>query len=313
MEIYFLDNSTVVYSEDLFAIDKSKTTWIRLKESSAEQLKMISEFTNIPLDEFQEYFESEERSRLEQGRFLELTYQVPFLESNGDLRTTSVNIFIIGNLFITVEKERIAPLEKIATMMKKSKMKFLLKGSLGEMLYNFLDKINDSFLASVDKISNLTEVLEIKKDISTEQLMRLYNYNVVLTYFNQALLGNLEVLIGLRKSYFKKFKKSDLDLFADLYYDNLQIIDTEKIQREVITNIFNFQSIVSSHKLNNFMKRLTFLALLFMVPTLITGIFGMNVKLPLQASEYGFLFVIGLLVFIVILVVYVFKKTDWLS
>ncbi len=312
MEIYFLDKDKVKYSEDLSDINKSRLTWIRLNQESDAEIKNLSEFTNIPPDEFEEYFESEERSRLEQGKFLELMYKVPFFDE-GDYRITSVNIFIINNLFITVEKERIVPLAKMAASLKRDKMKFLLRSSVGNLLYHCLDKVNDSFLSTVDNISNITEVLEMKKDLSNQKLMKLYNYNVTLTYFNQALLANLEVLAGLRKSYFKNFDKADLELFSDLYYDNLQILDTEKIQREVITNIFNFQTVVSSYKLNRFMKRLTFLALLFMVPTLITGIFGMNVGFPPFVSEYGFVFVIGLIILIVVAFFIIFKKTDWLS
>ncbi len=312
MEIFSLVGKEVKQLASLKDIDKTKQTWIRVLDMNEDLLTELSSFATIPLDEFKEFFEYEEHSRLEQGRFLELVYQAPFTEK-GEITTSPVNMFIINNLFITVEKEKNASLEKISSFLKTKKLKFLFKQSIGEFLYYFLDKINDQFLTTIDKIANLADILESREgDVSTQQLMKLYNYNVTLTHFNQAIMANVEVLIGLKKSYFKKFTKDDLELFSDLYYDKLHILDTEKIQREVISNLFNFQTVVSTHKLNHFMKRLTSLALVIMVPTFITSLFGMNVKLPFAGSEYGFFILLGIMIVIALFLLLIFKLTDWI-
>ncbi|MBU1201139.1 MAG: hypothetical protein KJ583_01755 [Nanoarchaeota archaeon] len=312
MDIFFFDGKNIVFTQELKDINKNRLNWIRFLEYSEEKIKSLSEFTGIPAEEFSNFFKFEERSRLEQGRFLELTYESPFNEKD-EIKTIPINIFIIGNLFITVEKEKIVTIEQTASLMKNNKLRFLFKRTIGEFLYYFLDKINDNFLHSIDKIANLTDVLESKgAHVSNEQLMKLYNYNVTLTHFNQALMANLEVLAGLKKSYFKKFTKENLELFNDLYYEKLQILDTEKVQREVITNLFNFQTLVATHKLNNFMKKLTSLALIIMIPTLITGLFGMNLKVPFADSEYGFFIVTGFMVLFAVIMFVIFKKTEWL-
>ncbi len=312
MEIFYLDENKVASTDSLENIDKRKITWIRFLDKDPEKIKELSKFANIPEEEFEEFFDFEERSRLEQGRYLELTYQVP-CTNNGEIETSTINLFVINNLFITVERQTTPSMAGIASLMRKGKLKFLFKESITNMLYYFLDKINDSFMHSIDRITNLTDILEAKGgNISDKQLMGLYNNNVTLTRFNQAILANLEVLAGLRKSYYKKFTKEDLDNFADLYYEKLQILDTEKIQREVITNLFNFQSVVSTKKLNNFIKLLTSLTVLIMVPTFITGLFGMNVPVPLANNPYAFIIILaGLIVFSGILF-FIFKKAGWL-
>ncbi|MFH1589511.1 MAG: CorA family divalent cation transporter [archaeon] len=312
MEIFYFNGKEVVSTDKLETIKKNKLTWIRFLDQNDENITEFSKFSGIPAEEFKEFFETEERSRLEQGDYLELTYQTPFRDK-GDIETTPINIFIVNNLLITVERAKTKVFEQMADSMRKKKLKFLFKKSVGNMLHYFLDEINDDFLISIDRITNLTDVLESKKEhVSNEQLMKLYNYNVTLTYFNQAIIANLEVLVGLRKSYFKKFKKEDLRLFSELYYDKLQILDTEKIQREVIANLFNFQTVVATHRLNTFMKKLTSLALIIMVPTFITGLFGMNVKIPFAESDWAFAFIVGLMIFIASVFFVVFKKIDWL-
>ncbi len=312
MEIFSFDGKSIASHDKFEDINRSGRVWIRFLDQSEEKIKLLSEFTGIPQEEFSDFFQFEERSRLEQGRFLELIYQTPFNEK-GEITTVPINIFIINNLFVTVEKEKVAAVEKISALMKNNKLKFLFKRSVGEFLYYFLDKINDDFLVSIDKIANLTDVLESKVgNVTDAQLMTLYNYNVTLTRFNQAILANVEVLSSLKKSYFKKFSKEDLESFSDLYYEKLHILDTEKVQREVISTLFNFQTLVATHKLNNFMKKLTSLALIIMVPTLITGMLGMNLKIPFGESQYGFVAVVSFMVVLAVLMFFTFKKTEWL-
>ncbi|MBU0666666.1 MAG: CorA family divalent cation transporter [Nanoarchaeota archaeon] len=312
MEIYTYNGKDIERVENLDQVNNKKLTWIRVINESEEKLQLISEKLEIPLDEFKEFLEEEERPRLEQGRFLELVYQAPFRE-NDEITTIPVNIFLIKQIFVTVEKEPLNVFQKTASLVNKNKLKFLFKKGQGGMLSYFLDNINDEFLSSIDKIANLTDVLESKGlNISDKQLSNLYDSNVTLTHFNQAVLANIEVLNGLRKSYFKNFTKADLSSFTELYYDALQVRDTEKVQREVISNLFNFQSVAASHRLNKFMKKLTSLALIIMIPTLITGIYGMNINLPLQQSPLAFIYLMIIMFLIVVIGLIIFNKIDWL-
>jgi magnesium transporter len=59
---------------------------------------------------------------------------------------------------------------------------------------------------------------------------------------------------------------------------------------------------------NKIMKVLTFVSLLFMPPTLISGIFGMNVGLPIFDSKWDFLFIVGIMLVSVLVASYVFKR-----
>lgn len=48
-----------------------------------------------------------------------------------------------------------------------------------------------------------------------------------------------------------------------------------------------FSSVVSNN-LNNVMKILTSVTIVLTIPTIISGIYGMNVKLPIAKSPYAF-------------------------
>ena len=61
------------------------------------------------------------------------------------------------------------------------------------------------------------------------------------------------------------------------------------------------------------MKVLTIFAAIFIPLTFIAGIYGMNFEMmPELQWEYGYLFVWGLMVLVVLLLLYYFKSKGWL-
>ena len=289
-----------------------RLTWIRCVNPDHNSITLLSNLSNIPLAEFTESIEEEERPKVSQKRYLEIIYRAPFVEQ-GDLITLPVYLYITSNLLITVEKQPNKVISQLSAQMKVNKKRFLFKRGVGNFVFYVLDAINDEFLKYIDKIDETIEVFQKQRILSDKDTEKIYDSSVSLSYFNQALLANIEVLNTLKKSYYKTFKKKDRDNFAELYFDALHILDTERIQRDVLTNLFNLQSIISANRLNKFMKRLAGLALVVMIPTLITGMFGMNfINIPLKQHPDGFWIITLIMLTIAGLITALFVKIDWL-
>lgn len=286
--------------------------WIRCVKPGLKDLNVLSRLSKIPVEEFEESMSEEERPKISVDKYMEIIYRAPY-KVKEEIVTIPVYIYIKGKLLITIEKRPYAPLTYLSDYMKKNKYKFLFRKAVGHFVFFVLDKINDDFLTHVDKIAVKVDILEERKSFSEKHIEHIYDSSITLTHFNQALLANLEVLNALRKSYFRPFKQGDRRRFSELYFDVLQIIDTEKIQRETITHLFNLQSVIISNRLNIFMKRLTSIMAIIMVPTLISGIYGMNfTNLPLKYHEYGFFILLGIMFLISIILIFLFKFVDWL-
>ena len=178
-----------------------------------------------------------------------------------------------------------------------------------------MDKINDDYLSRIEKISAKMDLFEnfSKKELTVHDLERVYEQSVALSFFNQALIANIEVLNSLRKNYYKLIPRTYKKLFEELYHDVLQIIDTEKIQREALTNLINIQSIIASSRLNKFTKRLTTIALVFAFPTMISGIYGMNFKyIPFANHIYGFYITVVMVAITMLLMMYSLRRFKWI-
>lgn len=289
-------------------------TWIRIINPDPEKIKLLSENTGLPMEELQESLEDEERPRISQEAYLEIIYRAPSMVGD-ELETLPIYFYLLDNKIITMEKKPLKVLDIISENMSKNKFKFLFKKGLGYFVFYVMDKINDNFLWQVDKIASRIDIYEnfSKKEMTIKDIEKIYDQSVTLSFFNQALIANVEVLNALRKDYFRFLPRKDKTLFEELYFDILQILDTEKIQREVLTNLINVHSIITTTRLNEFMKRLTTIALIVAIPTMLSGIYGMNFSfIPLATHEFGFYIVSALMILITLGFYISFKRSKWL-
>lgn len=310
MRAYTLIKEDVV-SIPLEEINRRMVTWVRCVNPVEEDLKALSDLSEIPIEEFRESIEEDQRPKLNITKYVEIIYRAPYRMRN-EVITIPVSFFQISNLIITIEKTPLPILEELEEMILKKRARFLFRKTPGFFFYYVFDKINDDFLSHIDRVTDSVETVKKKEEqIGEIAFERLYSLSVTSSFFNQALIANIEVLNALRKAYYKHFTTTNKRAFEELYYDALQILDREKIQREVITNLFNLQNIRITMRLNEFIKKLTALALVVMVPTLISGIYGMNVRLPLEDSPYAFWIIIFTMVMITILMLWIFKEWEW--
>jgi len=308
------EKNDIIEKLELDAKSIKKASWIRIVDPNPEKLKMLSERTGIPQEELQESLEEEERPKVSAGKFLEIIYRAPYT-IDSELETLPVYFYMFEDKVITIEKKPLKGISDLSKKMSQNKSKFLFKKGEAHFIYHIMDLINDDFLSKIDKIASKIDLYEnfSRKELTIKDIEKVYEQSVTLSFFNQALIANVEVLNTLKKGYFKLIKSKDKTLFEELYYNVLQILDTEKIQREAVTNLINVHSIITSTRLNNFMKKLTTIALIVAIPTLFSSIYGMNfLHIPLYNHPYGFYIITGMMMLITLFSVYMAKEKKWL-
>ncbi len=87
------------------------------------------------------------------------------------------------------------------------------------------------------------------------------------------------------------------------------------IYRDVIDGTRELLSSIIDNRLNNVMKYLTSITLVMAIPTIISGIYGMNVNgagMPLSDSPYGFGIICGIIFLICGITLWVLRKKKML-
>ena len=117
-----------------------------------------------------------------------------------------------------------------------------------------------------------------------------------------------------RYSGIRKFPE-DQELLDDVIIENLQAIEMTQIYRDILKGTRELMSTVIDNRLNNIMKYLASITIIMAIPTIISGLFGMNVAaewMPFSRTPYGFGIICGITLLICGLVGLVLKKKKML-
>lgn len=285
--------------------------WIRLVDPSEDEILEVSNKYDLDIQDVKDYLESEEYSRVTKNKkYIDVMFDA--VPKEGHPKPIPIYFIITKETLISIESEKFSALENFAKRLKGNLHKYSLRKTPNHILNHLIDKMNDDFVKSISRSTRISSIIEKKQeDVSKEDVSKLYTTNVNLTYFNQSLLGNIEVLNSLRKIRFVGVNDEVRGHYEDMYYDYLQTLESLKIQREIVSNLFNFHSILNSLKTNELFKKLTALALILVIPTFVTGAFGMNVKLPFAESPAAFNIIMWITLAAVVICYVIFKKLDW--
>ena len=145
---------------------------------------------------------------------------------------------------------------------------------------------------------------EIVRDIS-EAKQEIINFRRIVRP-QRAVLRDLE-----------RTKQRYLQEELEIYFDDIsdaaeRIWDTLENYKEVIEALESTNESVLSHRLNDSFRILTAVSVVLLPLTLIASIFGMNVPVPGEDSEFAFVGIMLLMGVLLILLVAYFRRRGWL-
>src|SRR3989344_4753525 len=122
------------------------------------------------------------------------------------------------------------------------------------------------------------------------------------------LLQQEEFLNNLRSMYFYtnllyskmirkiRFVDEDKEQIEDLIVDSKQNLNLCSTSLKTLSNIRDYHAIALTNRLNKTIKILTVFTIIVSIPAAISGLYGMNVALPGEGSQYVFWYVILVIV-----------------
>ncbi|MBN2101703.1 MAG: magnesium/cobalt transporter CorA [Candidatus Aenigmarchaeota archaeon] len=289
--------------------------WIDGENPSIEERNSIAKTLDMDMDYIIDYLDEEEHARVEvEDDYISIIYTVPFIEGT-EMETSSFGLFIKQNVVMSIHKTGLKALDTFEKNFDKTKNGFRKKLITNRyfFIYSMLDTINKDYLKTLNQIDDRIEELnaEIFKNPRDDHIQEILRHKKTLVYFSRALLANKEVLMLVKRGYLPNMSEDDIDNFDDLYSDVLQLIDMTSTYKELINNSMNLYHSSISNVMNVTMKKLTVLAVIFVVPTLISGIYGMNFSwMPFISDPFGFYYSLFIMVLLIAgLVIYV-RRND---
>ena len=153
----------------------------------------------------------------------------------------------------------------------------------------------------------------LHKSMKNRELIQLHSLEKSLVYFSTSLKANEVTLEKMLKLEIMQKYKDDQDVLEDVIIENKQAIEMTDIYSNILSSTMDFFASVISNNLNIVMKVLASVTILMAIPTIIGGIFGMNVILPLQNNPKGFEIIIFLTIILTGITAFILYKKDMFS
>ena len=267
--------------------------WINLTAPTLEECADISEQFGMDIADVRAALDDEESSRISiEDTYTLVLVDIPSAEVRNNRHsytTIPLGILMTEEVVITVCAEETAVLrtfveQRVREFSTKKQMRFTY-----QILYNAC-MVYQSLLRSFD---NKRTEIEERIDQNTEDvdLIDLHELESNLVYFATSLRANGVVLDRLsRYGNLRKYNE-DLELLEDVVIENKQAIEMTQIYRDIIKGTRELMSTVINNRLNNAMKYLAAITIVMSIPTIISGLWGMNVSgkwMPLSNTPFGF-------------------------
>lgn len=283
-------------------------TWVDCIDPSVQELRTLHEKFDIPLSELQHCLDPDERPRVKAEDGIVYIYYRALIpqESKG---TLPITIILAKRFVISIHKQKVAAISDLDV--NTEVMKTLFKESTEFLVYKILHALSRETTKVIDDFENELDRVEseVIKRCSEHTLAHVFTLKKKIVYFRRACIGDRDVLSIMMKD-IPIIKERGL--FAEIEVELMQAIDSIEVLRERLTSIVEIYVTNTSNRINNVVKSITLVATLVSFPILITGLYGMNVALPLEDHPYAFWIITGLLILSVFTTIIFFARKKWL-
>lgn len=311
--------STDVETNQLQEIKEfKKGSWINLVNPSENEIKKVCESINIQEDFIRDALDYEEKARIdseEDDNTILFVLDVPIIEKgeDNDIYTTMPlgMIVVRDDFFITVSLRK----NKVIEDFEKRKIRNFQTYKKTRFIFQIFYLNSSYYLTYLKQINKETEIAEyiLKNSMKNKELLKLLSLEKGLVYFATSLKSNEMVMEKTMRGKIVKLYEDDEDILEDAIIENRQAIEMAQIYTNILNGTMDAYASIISNNLNGVMKFLTSITIVLAIPTMISSFWGMNVKLPFENSNLGFIIMVAIAVVLTLGVTWWLKRKDMLS
>ncbi len=297
-------------SRQLEIIDKAKAgSWVSLVAPSQSELEQLAKDYSLDIDLLNDAVDIYEAPRIETDEGNVYIYTRYCFPEGTEVATEPLLIVYTGSQIITVKRRDSGLLNRLwsgaVEVVTTQKTKTLMQ---------ILDEVNRSYRIQLNKVSKKT--LQIRAQMRQSELTNRDFVSIIeieedLNEFMTALQPQAAVLNVLLSGRYIRLYEDDKDFVEDLRLGAAELNELAKSRSRALANIRQAYDTIATTNLNHTFKRLTSIAIFFSIPTVVGGLWGMNVAVPFAENPHAFLFVLVIIAALMSLVIYTFHRKRW--
>ena len=295
-------------------------TWVNAVAPDLETSQALAErFGWHPLD-VEDIVSKRQRPKVddyEDDQYLFAVLHFPVFDKTVQrLNGAELDVFIGQDYLVTIPNRELLPVTRLFARCDSDvafRGQLFAKGS-GRLLYEVLDDLFDYCFPILDKIGHKLDRIEDEMFAgAAEDVVRdLSNVKQEIISYRKVIKPERSTLRVLERR-INRFLPEELELYFDDINDAVERIwDQLDNYKEVVEALEQTNESVISHRQNDVLRLLTIISVTMLPLTLLTGIFGMNVVYPGEATKTAFWVILGGLVATLAGMVAFFRWKRWI-
>lgn len=288
--------------------------WIELREPEWEELETVAHGFGLPEPAAREAIRAHQRPKIEHygGSMFVTLKSARYVDEREEVEFGEVHLFAGPEFIITVSYGESSRLDDVRRKLEQEPG-VLRRGPM-TVLYVIMSRVVECYIPVVEGLQNDVDGIEGQVFGGNPGVSRrIYELSREVIQFHRATRSLADALQRLTEEGSDEKEPENLIHLRGINERLVRIVEQVENFRELLSNILNVNLTMVSVQQNNQVQKISAWAAILVVPTIITGIYGMNFRyMPELSWFFGYPLSLLLMVVVSALLYLGFKRSGWL-
>jgi magnesium transporter len=326
MQLFVYDDCTVnEYENGTIAnlekhIDLTKINWLNIHGlTDINLLKEIADHFNIDDFMLADILNTTKRTKLEEEKdvlFFNIKSMLPS-ETTDDIRVEQISFLLKKGILISFQEKRSDFFTHIRERIRTNSGIVRTKNA-DYLLYILLDAIIGNFYITLeDEENKIEDLIDLTKNSADPIILeKIEKHRDNFNFLKRSIIPLRDSLYDIKSiqedDVFNEIESENFSFFTRLHQKCLELLEQIESDMGSLESASNFFFAAQTHKMNEIMKTLTIISVIFIPLTFIVGVYGMNFdNMPELRYHNGYYLVVSFMFLVVIGMVFYFKRRRW--
>jgi magnesium transporter len=292
------------------------TLWVDLSAPTPEEGRVLSDVFHFHPLSVEDALSAIHHPKIESyASYLYLIlHGIDFHGGRQDFGTHDIDFFLGRNYLVTVHDGHSRSIDTLKNICQHHES-VLAEGPVS-LMHRVVDSMVDNYRPEVDKIEEKIDQLEDEAILGHRPnlVRQILGLKRDLATLRRVLIPQRDAVGRLARREFPQISDEMTYRFRDVYDHLVRLTEEALLFQDRVTGILEAHLSTVSNRLNMIMKVLTVMSTIFLPLTVLTGMWGMNVPLPMfpggEAAQFWW--ISGLMASVSLAMLAVFRAMGWL-
>ena len=292
------------------------TLWVDLARPTPEESRVLTDVFRFHPLSVEDALSAIHHPKIEAypGYLYLILHGIDRSHAEREFATRDVDFFLGRNYLLTVHDGNSRSIAKIRNICDEHEH-ILADGPAG-VLHRIMDSMVENYRPQMDRLEEKIDELEELAVLGNRQelMADILALKRDLASVRRVVIPQRDVVGRLGRREFPQISDELTYRFRDVYDQFVRLSEEAVLFQDRVSGILEAHLTTISNRLNVVMKVLTVISTIFLPLTVLTGMWGMNVTLPMfpGSAEAQFWWVSGIMVAIIAVMLTLFKRNRWI-